>query len=152
MGGLQRTYVIPWCMMEFLRVLQIIRSVHCTITIDMKNAVWHVYSSTFRWAYVYTHTMSHMWQSASYSNRPQEIHHEMRIPERDILLPTIYQSINLSRFLAWLKYWLLRRPTVTPQEIHHEMRIPERDVTCIVLCVYLLMLIDRYPLKRNQSH
>jgi len=50
------TDVMPWWMMEFLRVLQIIRSVHWTITIDMKNAVWHVNSSTLRCAYVYART------------------------------------------------------------------------------------------------
>jgi len=32
------------------------------------------------------------------------------------------------------------------------MRIPERDVTYIVLSVYLLTLIHRYPLNRKQSH
>jgi len=29
---------------------------------------------------------------------------------------------------------------------------PERDVTYIVLSVYLLTLIHRYPLDRKQSH
>ena len=50
---------MPWWMMEFLRVLQMSRSVHCTITMDIKNAVWHVNSSTLRWAYVYTDTQTH---------------------------------------------------------------------------------------------
>jgi len=38
------------------------------------------------------------------------------------------------------------------QETHQGMRIPERDVTHIILSVYLLMLIHRYPLNRKQSH
>jgi len=32
------------------------------------------------------------------------------------------------------------------------MRIPEHDATYIVLSVYLLTLIDRYPLNWNHSH
>jgi len=31
------------------------------------------------------------------------------------------------------------------------MRITERDVTYVALSVYLLTLIDRYPLNQNQS-
>ena len=43
--------------------------------------------------------------------------------------------------------------TLLKQETHHEMRIPERDIkTYIVLSVYLLTLIHRYPLNRKQSH
>jgi len=37
-------------------------------------------------------------------------------------------------------------------ETDHKMRIPERDVTYVVLSVYLLKRIDRYPLNWNQSH
>ena len=43
---------MPCWRMQLRRVLQMIRSVHCTITIATKNAVWHVYSSTLRSAYV----------------------------------------------------------------------------------------------------
>ena len=39
--------------MEFRRVLQMTKSVHWTTTIEAKNAVWHVYSNTFLWAYVW---------------------------------------------------------------------------------------------------
>jgi len=38
------------------------------------------------------------------------------------------------------------------QETHQVMRIPERDVTYIVLSVYILTLIHRYPLNQKQSH
>lgn len=41
------TYFIPCCMMEFLLVFTIIKSPHCTTTILMKNAVWHVDSIIF---------------------------------------------------------------------------------------------------------
>lgn len=43
---------IPWCTIEFRRVLQTIKSAHCTTTIDTKKAVWHVYSSVLRSRYV----------------------------------------------------------------------------------------------------
>lgn len=43
---------IPWWTIEFRRVLQIIKSAHCTTTIDTKKAVWHVNSSVFRSRYV----------------------------------------------------------------------------------------------------
>ena len=33
------TYTMPWWMTELRRVLQMMRSVHCTITMDTKNAV-----------------------------------------------------------------------------------------------------------------
>ena len=51
-GAQHKTYVIPWWTTELRRVLQMMRSVHCTITMAVKKAVWHVYSSTLRWAYV----------------------------------------------------------------------------------------------------
>jgi hypothetical protein len=38
--------------MEFRRVLQIIKSAHCTITMVTKKAVWQVYSSSFLSRYV----------------------------------------------------------------------------------------------------
>jgi hypothetical protein len=38
--------------MEFRRVLQIIRSAHCTTTMVTKKAVWQVYSSSFLSRYV----------------------------------------------------------------------------------------------------
>ena len=46
------TYVIPCVKSEFLLVLQMIRSAHCTITILTKNAVWQVYSRILRWSKV----------------------------------------------------------------------------------------------------
>lgn len=39
---------IPWCTIELRRVLQIIKSAHCTTTMDTKNAVWQVYSRALR--------------------------------------------------------------------------------------------------------
>lgn len=50
------TYIMPWWTMELRRVLQIMRSAHCTMTMAMKKAVWQVYSSTLRWAYVCSNT------------------------------------------------------------------------------------------------
>lgn len=44
---------IPWSIIEFLRVLQVIKSIHCITTIPTKYAVWQVYSSFFRSKYVY---------------------------------------------------------------------------------------------------
>ena len=38
---------MPCCTIEFRRVLQIITSAHWTMTIAVKNIVWHVYSNTF---------------------------------------------------------------------------------------------------------
>jgi len=35
------------------------------------------------------------------------------------------------------------------QETHHQMTISKRDVTYIILCVFLLTLIDRYPQNRK---
>lgn len=39
---------IPWCTSEFRRVLQMIKSAHCTTTIAVKKAVWQVYSNVLR--------------------------------------------------------------------------------------------------------
>ena len=44
---IKATYVIPCSNNDSLRVLQIIKSVHCTITIEIKKAVWHVNSKIF---------------------------------------------------------------------------------------------------------
>lgn len=49
---------MPWCTMELRLVLQMIRSAHCTTTIDTKNAVWQVYSRVFLSRYVYNITSS----------------------------------------------------------------------------------------------
>uniref|UniRef100_A0A1B0C680 Uncharacterized protein n=1 Tax=Glossina palpalis gambiensis TaxID=67801 RepID=A0A1B0C680_9MUSC len=35
-------FLMPCWNIEFRRVLQMIRSAHCTTTIDTKNAVWHL--------------------------------------------------------------------------------------------------------------
>lgn len=43
---------IPWWTIELRRVLQIIKSAHCTTTMDTKKAVWHVYSNVFLSRYV----------------------------------------------------------------------------------------------------
>lgn len=39
---------MPWWTIELRRVLQTMRSAHWTITIEMKNEVWQVYSRIFR--------------------------------------------------------------------------------------------------------
>lgn len=39
---------MPCWKTEFRRVLQMIKSAHCTTTIDTKKAVWQVYSSVLR--------------------------------------------------------------------------------------------------------
>lgn len=46
------TYFIPCWKTEFLLVLQMIKSAHCTITILVKKAVWHVNSTIFLCSYV----------------------------------------------------------------------------------------------------
>lgn len=46
------TYFIPCWKTEFRLVLQMIRSAHCTITILVKKAVWHVNSTIFLCSYV----------------------------------------------------------------------------------------------------
>ena len=43
---------MPWWTMELRRVLQMIKSAHCTTTMETKKAVWHVYSSVFLSRYV----------------------------------------------------------------------------------------------------
>lgn len=43
------TYFIPCWKSDSLLVLQMIRSAHCTMTMETKNAVWHVYSNFFLW-------------------------------------------------------------------------------------------------------
>lgn len=43
---------MPCWKTEFLRVLQMIRSAHCTTTMLTKKAVWHVNSTTFLCSYV----------------------------------------------------------------------------------------------------
>lgn len=47
------TYFIPCWKTEFLLVLQMIKSAHCTTTILIKNAVWHVNSTIFLCSYVW---------------------------------------------------------------------------------------------------
>lgn len=39
---------MPCWKIELRRVLQMIRSAHCTTTIEMKKAVWQVYSKVLR--------------------------------------------------------------------------------------------------------
>ena len=46
MGG--GAHFMPCWKIELRRVLQMMRSAHCTITMLTKKAVWHVNSSTFR--------------------------------------------------------------------------------------------------------
>ena len=43
------THFIPWWKSDNLLVLQMIKSAHCTTTIDTKKAVWQVYSKIFLW-------------------------------------------------------------------------------------------------------
>lgn len=45
---LRAQFRMPWWKSELRRVLQMIKSAHCTTTIDTKNAVWQVYSSVLR--------------------------------------------------------------------------------------------------------
>lgn len=52
---------IPWWTIELRRVLQMIKSAHCTTTMETKKAVWHVYSNVFLSRYVCgQHTLSHV--------------------------------------------------------------------------------------------
>lgn len=46
LGG--SAHFMPCWKIELRRVLQMMRSAHCTITMLTKKAVWHVNSSTFR--------------------------------------------------------------------------------------------------------
>ena len=41
-------FFMPCWNTEFFLVLQMIKSAHCTITMDTKKAVWQVYSKIFR--------------------------------------------------------------------------------------------------------
>ena len=43
-------HFIPCWKREFIRVLQMMRSAHCTITMLAKNPVWQVYSNLLRWS------------------------------------------------------------------------------------------------------
>lgn len=47
------THFMPCCRMEFLLVLQMMRSAHWTMTILAKKAVWQVYSTIFLLWYVW---------------------------------------------------------------------------------------------------
>uniref|UniRef100_A0A6B0U5M6 Putative secreted protein n=1 Tax=Ixodes ricinus TaxID=34613 RepID=A0A6B0U5M6_IXORI len=47
-------FLMPWCRMEFLLVLQMIKSAHCTMTMETKKAVWQVYSRVLRFLYVHS--------------------------------------------------------------------------------------------------
>lgn len=46
-------FLMPWWTIELRLVLQTIKSAHWTITMETKNAVWHVYSKVFRSLQVY---------------------------------------------------------------------------------------------------
>ena len=45
-------HFMPCWKTELRRVLQMMRSAHCTTTMLAKNAVWHVNSTTLRCSYV----------------------------------------------------------------------------------------------------
>lgn len=55
------TYFIPCWKTEFLLVLQMIRSAHCTTTMLVKKAVWQVNSTIFLCSYVWNYNKNKMW-------------------------------------------------------------------------------------------
>lgn len=52
-GGARNAHFMPCCKMEFLLVLQMMRSAHWTTTMLAKKAVWQVYSTIFLLWYVW---------------------------------------------------------------------------------------------------
>ena len=48
-GAANHAHLMPCWKMDRRLVLLISRSAHCTMTMEVKKAVWQVYSTTFRW-------------------------------------------------------------------------------------------------------
>jgi len=71
------------------------------------------------------------------------------------LSPVMSGAVSVALFFV-CKYFILFEVCfyycIVKQETHHEMRIPECDVTYVILSVYLVTLIHRYPLNWKQSH